>query len=87
MVLCQGLEPLSLPLLGKDGGEFRAYVHQIRIEMQQPAADPSGTSAGELPAGWYGDPFRRYEFRFWDGRRWTEHTATAGQQHRDLPVN
>lgn len=33
--------------------------------------------------GWYPDPFGRYEQRFHDGRRWTEHVAVGGQQSVD----
>lgn len=35
------------------------------------------------PAGWHPDPERRYEHRYWDGRRWTEHVSTAGSQAVD----
>jgi hypothetical protein len=27
------------------------------------------------PAGWYEDPGREARLRWWDGTRWTEHTA------------
>lgn len=39
------------------------------------------------PAGWYEDPLHRHEFRYWDGRTWTEHVADQGQSLVDpLPV-
>jgi hypothetical protein len=28
--------------------------------------------------GWYPDPYRRHESRYWDGGRWTEHVSDAG---------
>ena len=28
--------------------------------------------------GWYPDPARRHEHRYWDGSAWTEHVSTAG---------
>jgi hypothetical protein len=37
-------------------------------------------------AGWHADPFGRFDHRYWDGERWTEHVATAGQQALDSPV-
>jgi hypothetical protein len=37
-------------------------------------------------AGWHADPFGRFDHRYWDGGRWTEHVATAGQQSVDPPV-
>jgi|GEM_PF-1385231 Protein of unknown function (DUF2510). len=35
--------------------------------------------AEESPAGWHPDPMSRYEFRYWDGARWTEHVSRGGQ--------
>lgn len=39
------------------------------------------------PADWYPDPFRRYQFRYWDGIHWTHHVSTQGRQEVDPPVN
>ena len=36
-------------------------------------------------AGWHPDPHRRFELRYWDGHRWTEHVSRAGQQSTDQP--
>jgi hypothetical protein len=62
----------------------RITEHQ---EAQQ-AADPAPTSrpvVRELSGpvtpdgpGWYPDPARRHEHRYWDGSAWTEHVSTAG---------
>src|SRR2546421_1446561 len=30
------------------------------------------------PAGWYPDPDRRHQFRYYDGSLWTEHVADDG---------
>jgi len=35
------------------------------------------------PAGWYADPLGRFDQRYWDGSRWTEHVVTAGMQQVD----
>jgi predicted RNA-binding Zn-ribbon protein involved in translation (DUF1610 family) len=40
-----------------------------------PVPPPPGT-----PAGWLTDPVGNYEHRYWDGSKWTEHVAAAGQQ-------
>ena len=42
-------------------------------------------SDAPTPPGWYPDPAGRFEHRWWDGRAWTEHVATAGQQSTDAP--
>ncbi|TQM65052.1 uncharacterized protein DUF2510 [Humibacillus xanthopallidus] len=39
--------------------------------------------AGNTAAGWYPDPMRRFEHRYWDGGRWTEHVSSAGSQSVD----
>ncbi len=39
--------------------------------------------AVNTPAGWYEDPMRRYEHRYWDGSEWTENVASGGQQAVD----
>jgi Protein of unknown function (DUF2510) len=38
---------------------------------------------GIAAAGWFADPGRRHELRYWDGRRWTEHVADRGTQGVD----
>jgi hypothetical protein len=30
------------------------------------------------PPGWYADPARKHELRYWDGLRWTEHVSSSG---------
>ena len=35
------------------------------------------------PAAWHPDPTGRHEHRYWDGERWTEHVADAGQASVD----
>ena len=32
----------------------------------------------DIPAAWHPDPLGRYEYRYWDGQRWTEHVANQG---------
>jgi Protein of unknown function (DUF2510)./RDD family. len=52
------------------------------------AGDPPGARATVTNApiaGWYRDPSGRFELRHWDGRGWTEHVASWGQQYVDPP--
>ncbi|MDO8365050.1 MAG: DUF2510 domain-containing protein [Actinomycetota bacterium] len=37
----------------------------------------------EQAAGWYNDPYGRFQQRYWDGGKWTEHVATNGVQQVD----
>jgi TIR domain/Protein of unknown function (DUF2510) len=37
------------------------------------------------PAGWFPDPYRRYEQRYWDGTAWTEYASRGGQRVIDAP--
>ena len=35
------------------------------------------------PPGWYLDPLSRFDHRYWNGTRWTEHVSRDGQQYVD----
>lgn len=45
----------------------------------------ASTSHGRVPnpPDWYPDQTGRYELRYWDGSRWTEHVASGGRQGID----
>jgi hypothetical protein len=40
-----------------------------------------------MPEAWYSDPTRRYESRWWDGSRWTQHVITKGRTMSDPLVS
>jgi hypothetical protein len=63
------LKPAQLPA----GARF--------VPMPQ-AAPPSGPPSD---AGWYPDPFGRFQSRHWDGEIWTEHVANDGRGYVDDP--
>jgi hypothetical protein len=44
-----------------------------------PARAAVGQQSGSGGPGWYPDPLRRFEHRYWDGAIWTEWVSTAGQ--------
>ena len=54
--------------------------------MAAAAPAPAPAPADAVPAGWYPDPSSRFELRYWDGTRWTEHVSRGGQQSTDPPV-
>ena len=37
------------------------------------------------PAGWYPDPFGRFQVRYWDGNVWTQNVSTNGATAIDAP--
>jgi uncharacterized protein DUF2510 len=41
------------------------------------------SKAPDKPEAWYSDPTQRYEFRWWDGSRWTRRVATQGHTLSD----
>lgn len=49
--------------------------------MNEPGSVPS-----PVPAGWYADPWRRAEWRWWDGLAWTPAVAAQGRTWWDAPV-
>jgi len=64
------------------------------IQTATPSATPTSTPATvtspaatpTVPADWYKDPAGRYDYRYWDGTKWTEHVSRAGTVHKDPPT-
>lgn len=54
----------------------RGEVTAESAATQGPATSSSSEPAGE--PGWFPDPQRRHEHRWWDGSRWTSHVADHG---------
>lgn len=46
----------------------------------------NAVSTPSVPADWYKDPAGRYEFRYWDGTKWTEHVSRGGVRYSDPPT-
>jgi hypothetical protein len=70
-------------------GSTRESTRTTSTTSTPPAATtPTATQPDTpaVPAGWYSDPARRYDLRYWDGTAWTEHVSRAGQQYTDPPV-
>ena len=47
---------------------------------------PAPSVVPSVPADWYEDPAGRYEFRYWDGSKWTENVSRAGVMYKDPPT-
>jgi Protein of unknown function (DUF2510) len=66
------------------GGGALALVVAVRRRKTpgQPPAPASWTQPA-VPAGWFADPSRQHEHRYWDGQRWTERVADRGAEAVD----
>jgi len=51
-----------------------------------PAANAQPTGTPNVPAMWAKDPSGRFELRYWNGSKWTEHVSTGGRQSIDPPT-
>lgn len=56
----------------------------IVVPVANIAVSPVGPAVSQ--PGWYTDPTRRFEQRYWDGGRWTEHVTKHGQPSTDPMV-
>ena len=68
--------------------ENSSSVASTATSSSASTSDSSSTAASTsaAPAGWYADPSGRFELRYWNGVKWTEHVSRAGQQSTDPPV-
>ncbi len=57
-----------------------------QVETPQPASEPTPpppSTAASSPPCWAADPSGRHQWRYWDGRTWTDYVADNGQESRD----
>jgi len=64
------------------GNSPSQYMATATTQVTDVVASP----AANAPANWYPDPSGRFELRYWNGDKWTEHVSTGGQQSTDAPV-
>jgi len=66
------------------GGAALAVVVAVRRHQARgPRPAPAPWTQEAVPAGWFADPSRRHELRYWDGQRWTERVSDRGTQAVD----
>lgn len=53
----------------------------VLLKREAPGYPPHDNTA----AVWAKDPSGRFEQRFWDGLRWTDHVSSGGKPDRDYP--
>lgn len=51
---------------------------QLSWRFEPPAAPPPPAPKGRWWAGWLPDPRGRHDFRYWDGKCWTDNVADDG---------
>ena len=58
----------------------------LAIQNLPAVSGPSGApSAAALPPpGWFADPLSRFQYRYWDGQRWTEQVSQNGVVYSDF---
>jgi hypothetical protein len=66
-----------------DGTAGWASVQTAQVAATQ-SSPAQATPA--VPADWYPDPSRRYEYRYWDGTKWTDNVSRAGVTYKDPPI-
>jgi Protein of unknown function (DUF2510) len=49
--------------------------HRASHPLPTPTPWPGTAGYGAVPAGWFPDPGRAHQLRYWDGQTWTEHVA------------
>ncbi len=77
------LAPLR-PVAGSDLDALLRRLNSTEVEEEDGEewgsddewADEVGSSAH--PAGWFPDPYGRYELRYWDGGTWSAHVSRGG---------
>jgi putative membrane protein len=61
--------------------ELTALSRSARQRTPHPS--PAREDDGAPPSGWYPDPARRHEQRYWHEGRWTDHVADGGRRSSD----
>src|SRR5688500_11946911 len=62
---------------------WRAPTGPPRVPVTGP---PPGPEASALAPGWYQDPLGRFQSRWWNGERWTEHGQGLLQMPTPTPT-
>ena len=70
------------------GGAALAVIVAIRRHrsgrlLPATSVEGGGGTRGAGSEGWFADPSKRHELRYWDGETWTEHVVDRGTQAVD----
>ena len=76
----------------------RSTVQPVSTSVSAPTTAPADSNPGwastatststspSVPADWYKDPSGRFEYRYWDGSKWTDNVSRAGVAYKDPPI-
>jgi hypothetical protein len=59
------------------------FRHAVDALAREVPVGPVLPDPGTVQAGWLGDPAARHQYRYWDGRNWTDNVADPGVQAVD----
>ena len=74
-----------VPTPASDQNGWAAVSSGSTVVSSTPVASKA-VSTPSVPADWYKDPAGRYEFRYWDGTKWTAHVSRGGVRYSDPPT-
>ena len=66
--------------------EREAATVPADVPVESTVVQAAAASSPQQPlpaAAWYADPTHRFELRYWDGTRWTEHVGRGGVVSKD----
>jgi hypothetical protein len=72
--------------IGKEIDTLLAASPEPVQQTPSPQRPAASAASAAVPPGWYADPYRRYDQRYWDGATWTQHASRGGQQFLDAPA-
>ncbi len=76
--------PREAALRAKENGETVRRA-QLAVAPAFAEAAPQPPPPPKPPAGWYPDPHKRYEQRYWDGSEWTDSVLVNGESILEPP--
>ena len=60
-----------------------AFLRSAADDLAFHYGPAANATVGALTARWCVDPVGRFDYRYWDGNRWTEHVSRSGVHQLD----
>jgi hypothetical protein len=77
---------LSRPVVATTPASAAGWAATNSDSAEATTPTTTTTTVPSVPADWYKDPAGRYDFRYWDGSKWTENVSRAGVRFTDPPT-